>query len=183
VLVCRSQEPGKGIALERMNLQSGRINEGAEVMTMTRDGVLLGLMLLVVFLATPAQAQVNINVHIGEPPPVVVYSPPTMVLLPEPETYVAVDVPYDIYFVSGRYYYLDGGHWFWGPGYAGPWTYVEFERLPPGLRKFKVKRLHEFREREYRGYKESGPNFRGTYFVAEEHPGHGKSKGKGKGKH
>ena len=152
-------------------------------MTTTRYGVLLGLMLLVVFLATPAQAQVNINVHIGEPPPVVVYSPPTMVLLPEPETYVAVGVPYDIYFVSGRYYYLQGGHWFWGPGYSGPWTYVAFEGLPPGLRKFKVKQLHEFREREYRVYKTNGPKFRGTYFVAEEHPGHGKSKGKGKGKH
>ena len=151
--------------------------------TRTKCGAFLRLMLLVVFLAMPTHAQVNIDVHIGEPPPVVVYSPPTMVLLPEPETYVAVDVPYDIYFVSGRYYYLDGGHWFWGPGYAGPWTYVEFERLPRGLRKFKVKRLHEFREREYRVYKESGPNFRGTYFVAEEHAGHGKSKGKGKGKH
>jgi hypothetical protein len=151
-------------------------------MTRTRCDVLLGLMLLLVFLATPTHAQVNINVHIGEPPPVVVYSPPTMVLLPEPEMYVAVEVPYDIYFVSGRYYYLNGDHWFWGPGYSGPWTYVEFERLPPGLRKFKVKQLHEFREREYRVYKTKGPKSGGTYFVAEEkeHPGHGKGKGKGK---
>ena len=153
-------------------------------MTTTRYRVLLGLMLLVVFLSppSPAHAQVNINVQIGEPPPVVVYSPPTMVLLPEPQTYVAVGVPYDIYFVSGRYYYLHGDDWFWGLGYSGPWTYVTFERLPPGLRKFKVKRLHEFREREYRVYKTKGPKFRGTYFVAEEkeHPGHGKSKGKGK---
>jgi len=140
-------------------------------------------MLLVVFLAMPTHAQVNIDVHIGEPPPVVVYSPPTMVLLPEPETYVAVDVPYDIYFVSGRYYYLHGDHWFWGSGYRGPWTYVAFEGLPPGLRKFKVKQLHEFREREYRVYKTKRPKFGGAYFVAEEHPGHGKSKGKGKGKH
>ena len=152
-------------------------------MTRTRNRVLLGLTMLVVCLAMPAHAQVNINVHIGEPPPVVVYSPPTMVLLPEPETYVAVDVPYDIYFVSGRYYYLHGDHWFWGSGYSGPWTYVAFEGLPPGLRKFKVKQLHEFREREYRVYKTKGPKFGGTYFVAEEHPGHGKSKGKGKGKH
>ena len=60
---------------------------------------------------------------------------------------------------------------------------VAFQGLPPGLRKFKVKQLHEFREREYRVYKTNGPKFRGTYFVAEEHPGHGKSKGKGKGKH
>src|SRR5262245_52369498 len=117
-------------------------------MITTRNSLPLGLMILVVFVATPVCAQVSVNVKIGEPPPVVVYSPPTMVLLPEPDMYVAMDVPYDIYFVSGRYYYLYGDHWFWGPGYAGPWTYVRFERLPPGLRKFKVKRLHEFRERE-----------------------------------
>ena len=68
-----------------------------------RQGVLLALMLSIGFLAMPAFAQVSVNVHIGEPPPVVVYSPPTMVLMPEPQMYVAVGVPYDIYFVGGRY--------------------------------------------------------------------------------
>ena len=157
-------------------------------MKMTRHSVLLGFVLSVGSVVTPARAQVNVNVHIGEPAPVVVYAPPTMILLPEPQMYVAVGVPYDIYFVSGRYYYLHGGHWFIGRGYDGPWTYVEVERLPPGLRKFKVKQLHEFREREYRVYKAKGPGNSGTYFVAEEreHPGNGNgngnSKGKGKGK-
>jgi hypothetical protein len=151
-------------------------------MITTKCGVMLGLLLSVGFAATPALAQVSVNVQIGEPPPVVVYSPPPMVLLPEPQMYVAVGVPYDIYFISGRYYYLHADHWFWGPGYGGPWTYVAVERLPPGLRKFKVKQLHEFRDREYRVYKAEGPRFRGTYFVAEErgHPGRGHGKGKGK---
>src|SRR5689334_14128401 len=103
-----------------------------------------GLILIAGFTALPAHAQVNVDVHIGAPPPVVVYAPPTMVLMPEPQTYVAVGVPYDIYFVSGHYYYLHGGHWFWGPRYEGPWTYVAVEKLPPGLRKYKVKQLHEF---------------------------------------
>jgi hypothetical protein len=157
-----------------------------------RFGVLLSLMLSVGLAATPVRAQVSVNVQIGEPPPVVVYSPLTMILLPEPQMYVAVGVPYDIYFVNGRYYYLDGGHWFWGPRYGGPWTYVPFGNLPPGLRKFKVKQLHEFRERQYRVYKTEGPSFRGTYFVAEEreHPRRGKDndndndddQGNGKGK-
>ena len=79
----------------------------------TRCGVLLSSMLLLGLLTTPARAQVSVNVHIGEPPPVVVYSPPTMVMLPEPQMYVAVGVPYDIFFVSGRYYYFHDDHWFW----------------------------------------------------------------------
>jgi hypothetical protein len=149
-------------------------------MRTTRCGMLVGgLMLTVVILATPAHAQFNVNVNIGQPPPVVVVSPPTMVLLPEAHTYVAVGVPYDIFFVGSRYYYFHGDHWFWGPGYGGPWTYVEVQSLPPGLRKFKVRELREFREREYRVYKVKGNNFGGTYFVAEEkeHPGRGHGRG------
>jgi hypothetical protein len=100
--------------------------------------------------------------------------------------YVAVGVPYDIYFVSGRYYYLNEGHWFWGPRYGGPWTYLTVEKLPPGLRRYKVKQLHEFRDREYNGYKARGPAFHGKYFVAEdddhdEHHGHGNGRGRGRG--
>jgi hypothetical protein len=149
-------------------------------MMTTKYSMILGLSLVVFGVANPARAQVNVNVNIGPPPPVVVYSPPTMLLLPEPQMYVAVGVPYDIYFVSGRYYYLHGNHWFWGPGYGGPWTYVAVERLPKGLRKFKAKQLRQFREREYVVYKAAGPNFHGTYFVAEDrdHPGRGKGRGK-----
>jgi hypothetical protein len=67
----------------------------------TRRGVPLGLMLSFGLFATAAHAQINVNVHIGEPPPVVVYSPPTMVLMPEPQMYVAVGVPYDIFSSAG----------------------------------------------------------------------------------
>jgi len=137
-------------------------------MMTTRCGVLLGLIVSVGLFAMPAHAQVSVNVHIGEPPPVVVYSPPTMVLMPEPQMYVAVGVPYDIFFVSGRYYYFNEGHWFWGPGYGGPWTYVAVETLPPGLRRYKLKQLREFREREYIVYRVQGPGYGGPYFVAKE---------------
>src|ERR1700751_5267233 len=115
--------------LQGMEFPNHRQNKGVNLMIGTRRGVPLGLMLSFGLFATAAHAQVNINVQIGEPPPVVVYSPPTMVLMPEPQMYVAVGVPYDIFFVSGRYYYLHGGHWFWGPGYGGPWTYVAVETL------------------------------------------------------
>ena len=144
----------------------------------TKFGMLAGLMLTIGAVTASAHAQINVNVHIGEPPPVVVYAPPTMVLLPEPQTYVAVGVPYDIFFISGRYYYLHGNHWFWGSGYAGPWTYVAVEGLPPGLRKYKVNQLREFREREYKVYKVKGSHG-GTYFIAEDndHPGRGRGRG------
>jgi hypothetical protein len=62
-------------------------------MMTARRSVLLGLILSVGLFALPVNAQVNINVQIGQPPPVVVYSAPTMLLMPEPQMYVAVGVP------------------------------------------------------------------------------------------
>ena len=144
--------------------------------------------------ATAATAQVNVNVNIGAPPPVIVAAPPTMLFLPEPAVYVAVGVPYDIYFISGRYYYMRGDRWYWGPGYDGPWVYVVDSSLPPGLRKFKVKQLHSFREREYVVYKTQGPGFKGKQFKAVGGPenkggkgnqnsqGNGNGNGKGRGR-
>jgi hypothetical protein len=129
------------------------------------------------FWSVAASSQVNVNINIGAPPPVVLRTRPTMVFLPEPAAYVAVGIPYDIYFVSGRYYYLHGNDWFWAEGYNGPWVYVSYNTLPPGLRKYRVERLHEFREREYKAYSVQGPEFKGKHFEAVEH----KSTSKGRG--
>ena len=143
---------------------------------------------------TSARAEVNINVNIGPPPPIVVRERPTMVYLTEPAVFVAVGVPYDVYFISGRYYYMHRDNWFWASGYDGPWVHVTYKSLPPGLQRYKVVTLHEFREREYRVYKVQGPKFKGKYFVADPGPAkhhdrdndqgenqQGKGKGKGRG--
>jgi hypothetical protein len=127
--------------------------------------------------SAPAQAGVNVNINIGTPaivvapPPVEVEAPPEMVFLPEPGIYVAIGLPFDIFFISGRYYYFHGGNWFWAQGYGGPWVHVVYKSLPPGLRRYKVERLREFREREYKVYKVQGPKFRGKHFVGVPGPG------------
>src|SRR5688572_9979045 len=133
--------------------------------------LMLGVVLLHAVLATSASAEVNINVNIGAPPPVVVEARPTMLYLAEPGMFVAVGVPYDIYFISGRYYYFHKDNWFFATGYGGPWVHVVRNSLPPGLQKFKVVQLRDFREREYRMYKTQGPKLKGQKFSAE--PGHG----------
>jgi len=139
-------------------------------MAVTGLGMLLGGIAMASGLATPARAEVNINVNIGAPPPVVVVERPTMLYLPEPGLYVAVGVPYDIFFMSGRYYYFHGNNWFYASGYGGPWVHVVHKGLPPGLQRYKVVQLHDFREREYRVYKVQGPNFKGKRFDADPGP-------------
>ena len=139
--------------------------------------LLLGAALMHSALATPALAEVNINVNIGAPPPIVVQQRPTMVYLAEPGMFVAVGVPYDIYFISGRYYYLHGDNWFWASGYGGPWVHVVRKSLPPGLQKYKVVQLRDFRDREYKVYKAQGAKFKGQKFSAE--PGNSAKASKG----
>jgi hypothetical protein len=136
-------------------------------------------------LPAAAHAQVSINVNVGPPAPVIVQAPPEMLFLRDPGVYVAVGIPYDVFFIGGRYYYLHGNHWFWGPGYGGPWTYVEYRTLPPGLRKYKVVRLREYREREYKVYRDRGPKFTGEHFyaVAYDDRDEGEGHGNGHGKH
>lgn len=139
-------------------------------MAVTGLGILVGLTLVTSAMATPAFAQVSINVNIGAPPPVIVHERPTMVYLAEPAMYVAVGVPYDIFFVGGRYYYFHGDNWFWASGYGGPWVHVVHKSLPPGLQKYKVVQLRDYREREYRVYKTQGPKFKGQHFDADPGP-------------
>ena len=110
---------------------------------------------------------VNINIQIPVPPAVVVEAPPEMIIVPEAGVYVAVGVPYDIYFINARYYYFHNGYWYWARGYGGPWVHVEYRTLPPGLRKYKVERLHEFREHAWKEYRERGQGFKGKHFKAE----------------
>ncbi len=115
-----------------------------------------------------AGVDVNINIGVPVPPPIVVEAPPEMVIIPEAGVYVVVGAPYDLYFINGRYYYFQNGYWYWGRGYGGPWVHVEYRMLPPGLRKYKIERLHEFREHVWKEYRERGPAFKGKHFRAEE---------------
>ena len=138
---------------------------------MTKYKLAVMLLAVMMFSSRTAAAEVNLNINIGAPPPVVVASPPAMLFLGEPGVYVAVGVEYDIFFIGGRYFYFHGGNWFWAPGYGGPWVYVQLHALPPGLRKYKIQRLHEFREREYKAYQSQGPRYKGRTFVG--HPGNG----------
>ncbi len=141
-------------------------------------GTGISILILGLGVIAPAYAGVNVNINLGAPavvvappPPVEVEAPPEMVFLPEPGIYVAIGLPFDIFFISGRYYYFHGDNWFWAQGYGGPWVHVGYKSLPPGLRRYKVERLREFREREYKVYKVEGPKFRGKHFVGVAGPG------------
>ncbi len=89
-------------------------------------------------------------------PPVVIDDPPEFISPPELGFYVAVGVPYDLYFVANRYYLCRGNVWYAGPGYNGPWAPVRYRALPWSLRRYPHDRVRYFRDAGYRRYRAGG---------------------------
>lgn len=146
---------------------------------MKRTAIVLAVVGAALWAAPSSHAEVNWNIHIGAPvavgtpppppPAVVVEAPPEMMYMPEAGIYAAVGTPYELFFINGRYFYFNGGNWYASRGgYGGPWAHVEHRSLPPGLRRYKIERIHEFRDREWRNYREHGREYNGRHFRAEE---------------
>lgn len=122
---------------------------------------------------------VDLNLRVGNPPPppqVIVQPPPphsgTVIVeedidfvYPDPlGFYVAIGVPYDLFFLRGQYYLFRDNHWYRGAHHRGPWVEVKHRNLPPGLRKHKMERVHYYRDREYRTYERERDRYRGKHF-------------------
>ncbi|MBE0598386.1 MAG: hypothetical protein IH614_14045 [Desulfuromonadales bacterium] len=133
---------------------------------------------------TALAGDVSINVNLGHPVPIIVPEPPLFLVPPTLGFRVAVDVPYDLVYIDGRYYSYRDRSWHVGPNYHGPWTVVR-DRLPYGLRKYKVSQIRDHREKEYRHYQKDKHRYKGESYRphrdGDDHPG--KNKGHKKGKH
>ena len=130
---------------------------------------------LILFQAgTPAQAaNVSFSINVGGPP-IVISQPPEFLYPPELGFGVAVGVPYDMFYFSGSYFIFRGGKWFRTPRYGGEWIRVRPRELPRELRRYRIDRIHEFRDREYNSYMHDRGHYHGRYFrpggeVREEH--------------
>lgn len=122
----------------------------------------------------------DVNINVGNRPAVVVPAPPVVVVpvaprvvIEEPPVfivppglgfYVGIDIPYDIFYISGRYYLWQDNYWYRAPHYRGPWTVVKYKHLPPGLRKHKLERIRYYRDDEYRVYRHDHDHYRGKRF-------------------
>lgn len=125
--------------------------------------------------ASVAQAEVDVSVRIGTPPPqhrVIVSSPPSVYFEVAPlfiapsrlGFYVGVDTPYDIIFDSDYFYLYYSNSWHRSSHHNGPWIEVPYRNLPPGIRKHRIEQIRSYRDREYRAYRSDRDHYRGRHF-------------------
>ena len=109
--------------------------------------------------AYASHTSLNVGINVGVPvvsgyvaAPVVVATPPEFVAPPELGFYVAVGVPYDLFFYGNRYYLSRGNVWYSSEYYNGPWVTTSFRNVPYGLRRLPAERVHYFRDRYYHNH-------------------------------
>ncbi len=133
----------------------------------------LVLVIAAITAASSVQAEVSVNVNVGIPAPRVIVSTPPAVRFevaplfidsPRLGFYVGVDTPYDILFSSDYFYLYYGNGWHRSRHHNGPWIEIPYRELPPGIRKHRIERIREYRDREYRVYRRDRDHYRGRHF-------------------
>ena len=81
---------------------------------------------------------------------------PEFVFLPQVGFYAAVGIPYDLFFVSGRYYLTRGNAWYSAPCYNGPWVSVRNQVIPREIRRYPFERVRYYRDVEYSRHCDDG---------------------------
>ena len=79
--------------------------------------------------------------------------------------YVAVGVPYDLFYVQNSYYLCRDGRWFSAPRSHGPWSAMRHRDLPRGLRKHDLERIRSYRNAEHDVYRRDRDHYRGRHFM------------------
>ena len=114
--------------------------------------------------ASMAQAaDVSFSINVGGPP-IMISQPPEFLYPSELGFGVAVGVPYDMFYLSGSYFVYRGGGWYRTSSYGGSWTRVRNRELPHELSRYRIAKIHQFRDREYRDYARDRAHYRGNYF-------------------
>jgi hypothetical protein len=96
--------------------------------------------------------------------PITLTQPPEFLFPQELGFGVAVGVPYDMFYLSGGYYFLRSGSWYRSSSYRGPWTVLGLSQLPPEFRKHKLAKIREFRNREFNNFWKNKDHYQGRYF-------------------
>ncbi|MFH1029253.1 MAG: hypothetical protein V1791_14730 [Pseudomonadota bacterium] len=88
--------------------------------------------------------------------PVVTEVAPEFVLPPELGFYVAVGVPYDLFYYNNSYYVNRGNIWYNSSYYNGPWSQVYYSDIPYLFNRYPFERIRHYRDSYYGRYQRHG---------------------------
>ena len=123
---------------------------------------------------------IDLNVHLGDQPRTVIVPgpvsppPPPYVSIGEDVHfilpgalgfYVAVGVPYDLFYTNNSYYLFRDGSWLRAPNSRGPWMIMSRRDLPPLLRRQRIERIRAYRNAEYEIYRRDREHYHGRHFM------------------
>ena len=133
---------------------------------------------LCVTAAGAADVGVDLNLHLGNQPRQVVVPAPAPIISIDQDVefvypgalgfYVAVGVPYDLFYQDNAYFLFRDGRWYRAAGSRGPWIVVRHRDLPPGLRRHRMERIREYRDAEYAIYRRDRDHYRGRHFKRDK---------------
>lgn len=145
---------------------------------------------LILAQAQAGNVGVDVNIHLGNDPRPVVVTPapaprpvviaPAPAYQPEPYYneveedvefiypqplgfYVAVGVPYDLFYVNNVYFSFRDGRWYRSPSNRGGWVPVRYRELPSPLRRYRIERIREYRAHEYAVYQRDREHYHGRH--------------------
>jgi len=131
-----------------------------------------------VYVPAPEPVYVPAPQPVYVPAPQPVYTAPVEVIQVEEDIqfvypnslgfYVAVGIPYDLFYINNSYFLYRDGRWLRAPSSRGPWVVQRYRELPPGLRRHRVERIREYRNREYAIYRRDRDHYRGRHFRSEK---------------
>lgn len=98
----------------------------------------------------PAQAEVNVDVHIALPPPILFPAPPELIVLPETYVYVAPDVDVDIFFYNGWWWRPWEGRWYRSRYHDTGWAH--YRGVPSFHKKIPAGWRNDYRDRRWKGH-------------------------------
>jgi len=115
-----------------------------EERSMTRTWPLLTVALVVVALlaAVAAAGDVNMNINLGWPPPLIVEKP-RVIAVPDTRVYRAPNLEFNVFMFGGKYYSQHNDQWFMTVKVGAPWTPVVYEHVPVEVRAVPVKVLQD----------------------------------------
>ena len=82
--------------------------------------------------AAPARSQVNVQLNIGQPPPVIVAQPVLVPVSASPVMY-APSYGSDLFFYEGRYYTVRDDRWFYAARPNAPWVAISIGKVPRAI--------------------------------------------------